>query len=398
MSNRSDNPAITVDHVSRKFSRGDKRQPLRGAIDRWFKRNVLSSHDNLKAHEFWAIEDLNFHVARGEALAIIGPNGAGKSTTLKLLAGIMPPTRGTLRTSGRVSALIEVGAGFHPDLTGRENIFLNASVLGLSRVETRRKFGDIVEFAGIEPFLDTPLKRYSSGMYARLGFSVAVHTEPEVLLVDEVLSVGDRVFRARCMERMRSFLRRGVAIIFVSHDLTAVMGFCDRAIVLDKGRTTFTGSAVDAVSHYHHACMPSQSDMAHERIRIQLRRRDGMTALSFDSRERVSIECDLASIESADAFFLRIIRLRDQQLAFQTCAAPWYSNRTEEAGPCRHSIRFDVTLNIPPAEYGLQVALAPSTADRNVMSWRTATKFMVRGSNTSGGIVEVSPTFAVNAM
>ncbi|MBK8268547.1 MAG: ABC transporter ATP-binding protein [Planctomycetes bacterium] len=398
MSNRSDNPAITVDHVSRKFSRGDKRQPLRGAIDRWFKRDVMSTHDDLKAHEFYAIEDLNFHVAHGEALAIIGPNGAGKSTTLKLLAGIMPPTRGTLRTSGRVSALIEVGAGFHPDLTGRENIYLNASVLGLSRTETRRKFSDIVDFAGIEPFLDTPLKRYSSGMYARLGFSVAVHTEPEVLLVDEVLSVGDRVFRAKCMDRMRSFLRKGVAIIFVSHDLTAVMGFCDRAVVLDKGRTTFTGSAIDAVSHYHHACTPLDSDIAHERIRVQLRRRDGRTALSFDSRERVSIECDVPYVKSADALFLRIIRLRDQQLALQTCATPGDSNGIEQAGPSGRSIRFDVTLNIPPAEYGLQVALAPSTIDRNAMSWRTATKFMMRGSSTGGGIVEVSPTFAVTAM
>jgi lipopolysaccharide transport system ATP-binding protein len=202
---------------------------------------------------FWALRDLCFAVGPGEALGIIGPNGAGKSTALKLLAGILRPDEGDIDVRGRVAALIEVGAGFHGDLTGRENVYLNGAILGMTRGEIRRKFDDIVAFAGIEAFLDMPVKRYSSGMYARLGFSIAAHVEPDVLLVDEVLSVGDAMFRLRCEERMQAMLHGGTAVVFVTHNLDQMEHVCRRAVVLDSGCSTFVGAARDAVSHYMRA-------------------------------------------------------------------------------------------------------------------------------------------------
>ena len=199
---------------------------------------------------FWALRDITFSVARGEAFGIIGPNGAGKSTMLKLLAGIFRADKGQMAVPGRLAALIEVGAGFHGDLTGRENVFLNGAILGMNRVEIKSKLDSIVAFAGIERFLDMPVKRYSSGMYARLGFSIAAHVDPEVLLVDEVLSVGDAVFRLRCMEKMSELIRAGTTIIFVTHNLEQMQMICENALVLDAGAVVFRGASRDAIAHY----------------------------------------------------------------------------------------------------------------------------------------------------
>lgn len=213
-------------------------------------------------HTFWAVRDVSFDVAPGEAIGIIGPNGAGKSTILKLLAGILRPERGTIRVGGRLAALIEVGAGFHGDLTGRENIFLNGAILGMGRDEVRRKLDAIVAFAGVERFLDMPVKRYSSGMYARLGFSIAAHVDPDVLLVDEVLSVGDAVFRLRCLDRMRELVASGTTLIFVTHDLDQMLGICSRTVVLEAGRATFDGAARQAVGRYLHAMSRAYAHLA----------------------------------------------------------------------------------------------------------------------------------------
>ena len=171
---------------------------------------------------FWALKDVSFSVGPGQSLGIVGHNGSGKSTLLKLLTGILKPTQGEVKMKGRVGALIEVGAGFHPDLSGRENIFLNGSILGLSRREIERKFDDIVAFAGLEKFVDTPVKRYSSGMYMRLGFAVAAHTDPDILLIDEVLAVGDTFFQRKCLRHLENFVKKGGAVVFVSHAMTQV--------------------------------------------------------------------------------------------------------------------------------------------------------------------------------
>jgi len=200
--------------------------------------------------EFWALKDLSFDVERGEKVAVIGKNGAGKSTLLKLLSRITEPTTGRITIQGRVSSLLEVGTGFHPELTGRENIFLNGSVLGMSRAEITGKFDEIVDFAEIDRFLDTPVKRYSSGMYVRLAFSVAAHLEPEIFLVDEVLSVGDASFQKKCLGKMNSVADQGRTVLFVSHNMVAARSLCDRAILLDHGRIIADGDVSEVITKY----------------------------------------------------------------------------------------------------------------------------------------------------
>jgi ABC-type polysaccharide/polyol phosphate transport system ATPase subunit len=200
--------------------------------------------------EVWALRDVDLEIAEGDVVGIVGRNGAGKTTFLKTVARIVRPTTGVVRVRGRVGALLEVGTGFHPELTGRENVFLNGVVLGMSRREIRRRFDDIVEFAGVERFLDTPLKRYSTGMYLRLAFAVAAHIDPDVVIVDEVLAVGDAEFQRRCLGRMSEFGREGRTVLFVSHDTGAVGRLCRRAIWLDEGRVRDVGAAHDVIEAY----------------------------------------------------------------------------------------------------------------------------------------------------
>jgi len=226
-------PAIEFDNVSKKFRRGESHDSLRDlipAIARGLFRRQPA--DSLDKEEFWALRNVSFNVERGEALGIVGPNGAGKSTTLKLLTRILKPTTGRCAVRGRVGALIEVAAGFHPDLTGRENVFLQGAIMGMKRAEIAGRFDEIIDFAGVGAFVDTPTKRYSSGMNARLGFSIAAHLRPDVLIIDEVLSVGDMAFQQRCFDRMLDFKQRGIAIVLVSHNLQAVATLCENAIFL----------------------------------------------------------------------------------------------------------------------------------------------------------------------
>lgn len=201
--------------------------------------------------EFWAIRNVSFDVERGKVLGIIGRNGAGKSTLLKILSRITPPTEGRVRLHGRVASLLEVGTGFHNELTGRENIFLNGSILGMNRAEIRRKFDDIVDFSGVEKFLDTPVKRYSSGMYVRLAFAVAAHLEPEILIVDEVLAVGDAEFQKKCLGKMQDVASgMGNTVLFVSHNMVAVRSLCEHAILLERGQIKDTGPTASVIATY----------------------------------------------------------------------------------------------------------------------------------------------------
>lgn len=237
--------AIQFHGVSKRFT-------LRHRQARSFQELALSLlHCNRASREvFWALRDVSFTVEQGETVGLIGPNGAGKSTALKLISRIIEPTSGQVEVSGRVGALLELGAGFHPDLTGRENIYLNGSILGLSRAQIRRKLDAIIDFAELEYFIDVPVKHYSSGMYVRLGFSVAVNTEPEILLVDEVLAVGDAAFQRKCMDRINDLRRRGVTILFVSHSAEIVRSICPRVLWLDGGRLVSDGTAESVVTHY----------------------------------------------------------------------------------------------------------------------------------------------------
>jgi lipopolysaccharide transport system ATP-binding protein len=213
--------------------------------------NRLLGREHLpRAEEIWALRDVSFSVEQGEVLGVIGPNGAGKSTLLKILTRITTPTEGSATIRGRVGSLLEVGTGFHGELTGRENIYLNGSILGMTRREINRKLPEIVEFSGVSKFIDTPVKRFSSGMYVRLAFSVAAHLEPEILLVDEVLAVGDAEFQRRCLGRMEELSRYGRTVLFVSHNMQVLARLCDRAILLREGQVVMDGASEEVVAHY----------------------------------------------------------------------------------------------------------------------------------------------------
>jgi ABC-2 type transport system ATP-binding protein len=212
--------------------------------------------------EFWALREISLKVEAGEAIGLVGPNGSGKSTMLGLLARVLKPTKGTVRVEGRVCPLLELGTGFHPDLTGQENVYLNASLLGLSRKETRARYGDIVDFAEIEEFMDSPVKTYSTGMVIRLGFSVAVHMDPDVLLIDEVLGVGDEHFQHKSFKRLLDFKREGKTLFVVSHNLDSITALCERALWMDRGRLFRDGDAQEVAFKYKRAVEEWEASLA----------------------------------------------------------------------------------------------------------------------------------------
>ena len=244
--------AIEVEHISKRF-RVFREKPTS------IKQRLLTAHS--RAEDFWALRDVSLDVREGSTFGLIGHNGSGKTTLLKTIAGILRPTSGAVRQRGRLAALLELGAGFHPELTGRENVYLNASFLGLSRKETDAAYEGIVEFAELPDFMDNQVKFYSSGMLVRLGFAVAVHVEPDVLLVDEVLAVGDEAFQQKCQGRIWDFKRAGGTIVFVSHDPNAVERVCDRAIMLEDGRVAEEGAATDIVHAYHRRLVTGEDEV-----------------------------------------------------------------------------------------------------------------------------------------
>jgi ABC-2 type transport system ATP-binding protein/lipopolysaccharide transport system ATP-binding protein len=239
---------IEVDRVSKRYRLGEYQAG--GRLGEAAAAAVRRVAQRRRPEEIWSLRDVSFSVAEGDALGVIGRNGAGKSTLLKILGRITEPTSGVARTRGRLAALLEVGTGFHPELTGRENLFLNGAILGMSRSAMARRLDEIVEFAGVERFLDTPVKRYSSGMYLRLAFSVAAHIEPDILVVDEVLAVGDAEFQAKCVGRMHTAEREGRTVVFVSHNLDAVAELCTEAIWLDRGKITAEGATDSVIDAY----------------------------------------------------------------------------------------------------------------------------------------------------
>lgn len=255
---------ISVDNLSKSYLIGhqgprEKYYSLRETISRGTRQMARKTIDTLRGkqllqgdeiEEFWALKDISFDVKQGEVLGIIGRNGAGKSTLLKVLSRITEPTKGRVVLYGRVASLLEVGTGFHPELTGRENIFLNGAILGMAKSEIRRKFDEIVDFAGVERFLDTPVKRYSSGMYVRLAFAVAAHLEPEILVVDEVLAVGDSEFQKKCMGKMQDVANGGRTVLFVSHNMAAVESLCSRAVLMKQGQLVDQGHPSPLIEKY----------------------------------------------------------------------------------------------------------------------------------------------------
>jgi len=295
----SDQPrpvVIDVDNVSKRFVIHQ---------DKSVKERLLNFGGG-KTHreDFWALRDVSLTIESGQTIGLIGPNGSGKSTLLKAIGGIIQPTRGTVRSRGRLAALLELGAGFHQDLTGRENVYLNASVLGLTKKQTDEHFDAIVEFSGIEQFIDTQVKFYSSGMYVRLAFSVAVHVDPDILLVDEVLAVGDEPFQQKCMDKIREFQKEGRTIIIVSHGLSQITDLCNRALVLSHGHVAFDGDPVDAV-----AVLRAGFD-AEGRVRSRRDETDGnsgasLVDISLPAKSSDDVE-ETHRIESGDPLRIRV--------------------------------------------------------------------------------------------
>ncbi len=301
--------AIQVDRVWKKFRRGESFDSLRELIPAMFRRLFKGAPDQaaLKEREFWVLKDISFEVKKGQSLGIIGPNGAGKSTMFKLLSRIIKPTQGNYIVNGRLSALIEVGAGFHQDLTGRENIYLNGTILGMTKRQIKAKEDAIIDFSGVDKFIDTPVKRYSSGMLARLGFAVAANMEPEILLVDEVLSVGDARFRQKCVKHMRSLKDSNVTVLFVSHILDQVRTLCPNTLVLDRGEMVYHGATDGAIRKYLDIlALADTTTSAHDEkpdaevINIRFTDEQGNEVLEWPVRKTGFLECDLVLHKRVD--------------------------------------------------------------------------------------------------
>jgi lipopolysaccharide transport system ATP-binding protein len=343
---------IALSHVWKKFHYGEVHSRLRDAIPalvgRAFGRKAPAQ--GLAHDEFWALRDVSFGVEPGQALGLIGPNGAGKSTILKLLTGIMRPNSGRCQLRGRVGALIEVAAGFHPDLTGRENVYLQGVVMGMPRREILRRFDEIVAFAEIDPFIETPVKRYSSGMQARLGFAIAAHLQPEVLLVDEVLSVGDIAFQARAFEKITQLVRQDIPVVIVTHELAAVTALCNRAVLLERGRVTRMGTPQECIEAYLHgkvaAPPPATNDGAIQIQSLRLHTEEVMTGESL----RIELDCTIRENAAADteSIGLRVRLAQTGGTVFETgthqLAAP-----LPAGGVFR--VRFELQMNVQPGVY-----------------------------------------------
>ncbi len=355
-------PALLVDEVWKRFRLGQTGGSLQDTLPRLLRR--LTGRAQGATQDFWALRGVSIEARPGEVLGIIGPNGAGKSTLLKLLCGILRPDRGRILTRGRMSALIEVGAGFHPELTGRENIYLNGSILGMTRAEIARKLDGIVDFAGLEDFIDTPIKRYSSGMVARLGFSVAAQLEPDILLVDEVLSVGDFSFQIKCFRRMNEIRERGTTVVFVSHNMQAVSTLCDRCIVLRRGEIFYEGGSEDATRRYLEAmgeqlCMPAEDGKGNLLTveRAELLDASGRPVHIVEPGARCTVRMRLRCHEDLPHAGLSLRVIHDDRTAVfdQTTAVDndFYDLRRGET----YDATFDLTANLAAGPYAVGINL-----------------------------------------
>ena len=386
--------ALEVQHVSKKFRRGEIYDSLRDLIPaltgRMFRRRA---EQELEQREFWALKDVSFEVARGEAFGIIGDNGAGKSTMLKLLTGIMRPTKGRIQVRGRLSALIEVSAGFHQDLTGRENIYLNGTILGLKRDEIRRKFDEIVAFSGLEAFIDTPVKRYSSGMFARLGFSVAAHVDPEVLLVDEVLSVGDYSFQRKCIDRMTQVIESGTTVVFISHNLRAVGNLCKRSLLLRNGTIAMIGQTTDVLKLYlgGEERRSAQEGRNLEITSVVLSNASG-PAVEFRNGDKILVTVEARALTRHEDVSV-VIQVTDDQ------AYPLFDSCTDrlgrepfvlEAGQ-RVSVTFEIEATLAEGTFHVNGYLFRYTTNLPYDKWSNAATFFVSGAPAVRGCVDLQP-------
>lgn len=364
---------IHVDNISKLYRLGEVGTgTLSDDIKRWWylargkedpfleigKENVRASKEGENDY-VWALKDINFSVGQGEVLGIIGKNGAGKSTLLKILSKITAPTTGSITIQGRVASLLEVGTGFHPELTGRENIFLNGTILGMNKQEVKSKLDEIVDFSGVSKYLDTPVKRYSSGMMVRLGFAVAAHLEPEILIVDEVLAVGDAEFQKKCVGKMKDVSGQGRTVLFVSHNMNAVKSLCNRGILLENGKISLSGDTDEIVSNYLKSelrngmsfksdnTVQDHNDFHLNEASINLKNQEALSiSNTFDMDFEVQIN------NSEQYYFSLIFLTYDNQIIFNCATAP---ERIERG---KRKVTFHVPANfLNNIEYNIKFAV-----------------------------------------
>jgi len=388
-------PSVHFEHVWKKFRRGERHNSIRDLIPSLARRLVGSRNPGELdggTSEFWAIKDLSFEVAPGEALGIIGPNGAGKSTTLKLLTRILKPTMGRIAVTGRIGALIEVAAGFHPDLTGRENIFLQGAVMGMGRAEVKTRFDEIVAFAGVDEFIDTPVKRYSSGMNARLGFSIAAHLDPQVLIIDEVLSVGDTAFQQRCVNRMLQFRQRGVTIVFVSHDLQAISTLSHRVLYLRRNDPVI-GTPQDAISAYLRDSSASNPHDVSGPIHIHaatLMDTTGHEVLSAPPSETLTLRVDYQVERPIAELTLGLILYRstDNLIVYEgTVAGTDIGLDSTQLG--RHQVDFAFKTNLTRGHYHVESYVIHTPTHEYISRLSPAAMFAVDEDVTCRGVADI---------
>jgi ABC-type polysaccharide/polyol phosphate transport system ATPase subunit len=374
------------------------------------KRYLLRSERSLllgltgrsRPRPLWAVRDLDLDLQPGEVLAVVGRNGAGKSTLLKLASGVTRPTSGTLARTRRIAPLIEVGAGFHPDLSGRENVEINARLLGLNRTQVGKRFDDIVAFAELGHAIDQPVKEYSSGMFMRLGFAVAIHTDPEMLVVDEVLAVGDMPFQVRCMDRIRAMRDDGVGVLFVSHNLAAVLELADRAVLLEKGRQLATGGTREVIGAYHARLAQDAERLADRgistddalQVSVEVRSADGDAPSLWHPRDRAVVTVRVQARRAIDGALVGF-RLNREGSGL---VAAWHQDPGQKALPALaegEAVEFDLLLdlNVVSGSYDLELALASPDMKVSYTHLYDAARFAVGGPRAAG-VVDVNPTIS----
>jgi lipopolysaccharide transport system ATP-binding protein len=386
--------ALEVRHVYKKFRRGEIYDSLRDLIPALAGRLFRTRRqDGLSQREFWALNDVSFEVGRGEAFGIIGDNGAGKSTMLKLLTGIMNPTTGEVSVRGRLSALIEVSAGFHPDLTGRENIYLNGAILGLKRDEIKRRLDEIIAFSGLEAFIDTPVKRYSSGMFARLGFSVAAHVDPDILLVDEVLSVGDYSFQRKCMERMNQVIANGTTVVFISHNLRAVANLCTRSLLLRSGSVAMIGKTSEVLSRYLEGQdRRTVGDSQPLQITSVVVHDDLGPTVQCQSGDKLHVTVEALARTRHDDISV-VIQITDDQAypLFDTCTDRLGVDPIVLDAGERLSVTFEIEATLAEGTFHINGYLYRYTTGSAYDRWANAATFFVSGAPAVRGSVNLNP-------
>jgi lipopolysaccharide transport system ATP-binding protein len=385
------NPAITVENLGKRYTIGHQRangDGMRHAIEGAMREPLawLRSirQKKLQQADFWALKDVSFQAKQGEVIGIIGGNGAGKSTLLKILSRITPPTEGRIRIDGRIASLLEVGTGFHQELTGRENIFLNGAILGMPRAEIIRKFDEIVEFSGVEEFLDTPVKRYSSGMYVRLAFAVAAHLEPEILIVDEVLAVGDTTFQKKCLGKMESFAQSGRTVLFVSHNMEAIRTLCQRGIWLKDGGLHKDGRADEIVEDYFNS-MSSELSFSYENpeygliVRKVLLKNDlGEESSQFRPGEDLTVEISYDAQRPIEQPYI-VLGVQGINGSCFTANMLLDGHKPEVlAGAGKLACRFK-SLPLLPQSYSVKMSVRTKNGDDRIVNYQEVAYFSIVG-------------------